>query len=90
LSESNFPESILPEFSGNEINGLTMGGVGSGTTISYVQVSYSGDDSYEWFGGNVNCDHLIAYKGLDDDWDCDNGFRGRIQWGLSVRDSRNC
>ncbi|UOQ65881.1 hypothetical protein [Hymenobacter volaticus] len=35
----------------NEINGLTLGGVGSGTIIDYVQVSYSGDDSYEWFGG---------------------------------------
>ena len=38
----------------NEINGLTFGGVGSGTTINHIQVSYSGDDSYEWFGGTVN------------------------------------
>lgn len=70
----------------NEINGLTMGGVGAGTTIDYVMVSYSGDDSYEWFGGTVNCKHLIAYRGLDDDFDTDNGFRGKIQYGVSLRD----
>lgn len=81
-----FPGVNLTGISGNEINGLTMGGVGSATVIEYVQVSYSGDDSFEWFGGTVNCKHLIAYKGLDDDWDCDNGFRGRVQYGLSVRD----
>lgn len=81
-----FPGVNLTGISGNEINGLTMGGVGRQTVIEYVQVSYSGDDSFEWFGGTVNCNHLIAYKGLDDDWDCDNGFRGRVQYGLSVRD----
>lgn len=81
-----FPGVNLTGISGNEINGLTMGGVGSGTTIEYVQVSYSGDDSFEWFGGTVNPNHLISYKALDDDWDCDNGFQGKIQYGLSVRD----
>ena len=58
-----------------EINGLTFGGVGSGTTIDYVQVSHSGDDSYEWFGGTVNAKHLIAFRGLDDDFDTDNRFQ---------------
>lgn len=81
-----FPGINLTGISGNEINGLTMGGVGSGTTIEYVQVSYSGDDSFEWFGGTVNSKYLIAYKGLDDDFDCDNGFRGHVQFGLAVRD----
>lgn len=71
-----------------EINGLTLGAVGSGTTIDHVQVSYSNDDSFEWFGGTVNCDHIIAYKGWDDDFDTDNGFSGRVQFGLSVRDSK--
>jgi hypothetical protein len=70
----------------NEINGLTMGGVGSGTTIDHVQVSYSGDDSFEWFGGTVNCKHLIAYRGLDDDYDADFGYSGNVQFALSVRD----
>lgn len=69
----------------NEINGLTMGGVGNGTTISYVQVYRSGDDAFEWFGGTVNCDHLIATYAWDDDFDTDNGFSGRVQFGLSQR-----
>jgi len=81
-----FPGVNLTGISGNEINGLTMGGVGSRTVIEYVQVSYCGDDAFEWFGGNVNCKYLIAYKALDDSWDCDNGFRGKIQFGLSVTD----
>ncbi|MDO8367862.1 MAG: T9SS type A sorting domain-containing protein [Saprospiraceae bacterium] len=70
----------------SEINGLTMGGVGSGTTIDHIQVSYSGDDSFEWFGGSVNCKHLIAYRGLDDDFDTDFGYNGDIQFALAVRD----
>lgn len=70
----------------NEINGLTMGGVGTGTTIDYVQVSYSGDDSFEWFGGTVNAKHLIAFKGLDDDFDTDNGYNGKVQFAVSQRD----
>jgi hypothetical protein len=70
----------------NEINGLTFGGVGRGTTIEYIQVSYSGDDSFEWFGGNVNCKYLIAYRGWDDDFDTDYGYSGKLQFLLSVRD----
>jgi hypothetical protein len=70
----------------NEINGLTFGAVGSGTTIDHIQVSFSNDDSFEWFGGTVNCDHLVAYRGLDDDWDTDNGFSGLVQFCLGVRD----
>ncbi|MCC8132130.1 MAG: Ig-like domain-containing protein [Tannerellaceae bacterium] len=72
-----------------EINGLTCGGVGRGTTIEYVQVSYCGDDSYEWFGGNVNCKYLIAYKGWDDDFDTDNGYSGKLQFLLSIRDPQH-
>ncbi|HEX2934711.1 MAG TPA: Ig-like domain-containing protein [Bacteroidales bacterium] len=70
-----------------EINGLTMGGVGNGTTIDYVQVSYSYDDAYEWFGGNVNCKHLITLGAWDDDFDTDYGFSGTVQYGVSLRDA---
>jgi hypothetical protein len=70
-----------------EINGLTFGGVGSQTIVDYVQVSYSNDDAFEWFGGTVNCKHLIAFKTLDDDFDTDNGFSGKVQFGISLRDS---
>lgn len=69
-----------------EINGLTLGAVGSGTTIDHIQVSYSGDDSYEWFGGAVNAKYLVALRGWDDDFDTDNGFRGRVQFAVGLRD----
>jgi hypothetical protein len=82
-----FPGINLSGISGNEINGLTMGGVGRGTTLDHIQVSFSGDDSFEWFGGTVNCKYFIAYKGVDDDFDTDNGFRGRCQYFLGIRDS---
>lgn len=71
-----------------EINGLTFGSVGSGTQVDHVQVSYSNDDSFEWFGGAVNAKYLVAYKGWDDDFDTDNGFSGKVQFGLAVRDSK--
>ncbi len=71
-----------------EINGLTLGSVGSGTTIDHVQVSYSNDDSYEWFGGAVNCKNLIAYHGWDDDFDTDYGYSGKVQFFLGVRNPR--
>jgi len=69
-----------------EINGLTLCGVGSGTTLHHVQVSYGGDDSFEFFGGTVNATHLIAYRGVDDDFDFDQGFTGKIQYGISIKD----
>ncbi len=71
-----------------EINGLTFGSVGSGTKLDHIQVSYSNDDSYEWFGGDVNAKYLVAYRGWDDDFDTDNGFSGRVQFALSVRDPK--
>ncbi len=71
----------------NEINGLTFGGVGKGTTVEYVQVSYSGDDSFEWFGGNVNCKYLVAYRGWDDDFDTDFGYNGKLQFLVAIRDA---
>ena len=70
----------------NEINGLTLGGVGSKTKLEYIQVSYSGDDSFEFFGGTVNAKYLIAYRGWDDDFDTDFGYSGKLQFLLSLRD----
>ena len=76
--------AFLPD---KEINGLTFGGVGSNTVVDNVQVSYANDDSFEWFGGTVNCKHLISFRTLDDDFDTDNGFSGKVQFGISLRDS---
>ncbi|KIA92658.1 hypothetical protein OC25_16655 [Pedobacter kyungheensis] len=69
----------------NEINGLTFGSVGSGTQIDYIEVYRSGDDAFEWFGGAVNCAHLLAIDSWDDDFDTDNGFSGKVQFGLAQR-----
>jgi hypothetical protein len=70
-----------------EVNSLTLAAVGSGTTIDHIQVVYAKDDAYEWFGGSVNCKYLIAFKTQDDDFDSDNGFSGKVQFGLIIRDS---
>ena len=71
-----------------EINGLTFGAVGRGTTIDNVQCSFINDDAFEWFGGTVNCSHLISFRGVDDEFDTDNGFAGAVQFCLGVRDPK--
>lgn len=69
----------------NETNSITMGGVGSGTTFEYVQVSFGGDDGFEWFGGTVNGKYLVSLSTWDDDFDCDYGWSGNVQFALVVR-----
>lgn len=81
-----FAGIALSAMANSEVNGLTLYGVGSGTTIDHIQVSYSGDDSYEWFGGTVNAKYLVAYRGFDDDFDTDHGFIGKVQFAVSLRD----
>lgn len=81
-----FAGIALTNAANSEVNGLTLYGVGSGTTMDHIQVSYSGDDSYEWFGGNVNAKYLVAFRGWDDDFDTDWGFTGKIQYAVSLRD----
>ncbi|EHQ27871.1 hypothetical protein [Mucilaginibacter paludis] len=75
----------IPFSPDNEINGLTMGGVGSGTTLDYIEVYRSGDDAFEWFGGTVNAKHLLAIGTTDDDFDTDFGYSGKVQFGLAQR-----
>lgn len=70
-----------------EINSLTLAGVGSGTTIDHLQITYAKDDAIEWFGGTVNAKYLITWKTQDDDFDTDNGYSGKVQFGLIIRDS---
>lgn len=70
----------------NELNGLTFGSVGRSTKVDHVQVSFSGDDAFEWFGGTVNAKYLVAYRSWDDDFDTDNGFSGNVQYGIVLRD----
>jgi hypothetical protein len=75
----------IPVNPNQEINSFTLGSVGSGTVVDYCMAAYGGDDSFEWFGGSVNCAHLVAYRGIDDDFDMDNGFSGKLQYGVGVR-----
>jgi hypothetical protein len=90
--DSGVIEYVRIEFGGipfqpnSEINGITMCAVGAGTTINHVQVSYCGDDAFEWFGGNVNAKNLVSYRNWDDDFDTDFGYQGSVQYGLVVRD----
>jgi len=76
----------IPINPNEEVNSLTMGSVGSGTTIEYVQCAYGLDDAFEWFGGTVNCNNLVAYRCLDDDLDVDLGYHGNVQYALCIRD----
>ena len=91
LDESGILRYVRIEFAGiaaepgSEINGLTLGGVGSGTIIENVQVSFGNDDAFEFFGGTVNARNLIAFATADDDFDFDFVYTGKIQFGVSCR-----
>jgi len=71
----------------NEINGLTMGGVGCGTRISHIEVFMNLDDGYEWFGGSVNADHLVAAFVGDDQFDYDECWRGGGQFWFGIHEA---
>lgn len=75
-----------PDGNGNEINGLTCGGVGNGTTLDHIQVSYGADDAFEFFGGTVNASNIIAFAQDDDGFDFDNGYTGTITNALALAD----
>jgi hypothetical protein len=70
----------------NEINGLTLQGVGHGTTIEFIQVHGNLDDGIEWFGGTVNVRYAVLTNNDDDDIDFDEGFKGNIQFAIVRKD----
>ncbi len=70
----------------NEINGLSLGAVGDGTTIDHVEVFANNDDGFEFFGGTVNTSYMIAAYCKDDAFDWDQGFRGKGQFWFAVQD----
>lgn len=70
---------------GDDLNGLTLGGVGSGTTINNVQVHNSGDDGIEIFGGTANLRNWVITGALDDSLDYDDGWVGRAQFGIVLQ-----
>ncbi|NNF01137.1 MAG: hypothetical protein HKN22_00490, partial [Bacteroidia bacterium] len=71
---------------GNEINGLTLGGVGSGTIIEYIEIVANNDDGIEFFGGTVNTKYLISAFCGDDAIDYDEGYRGKNQFAFVLQD----
>lgn len=89
--DSGIMRYLRVEFAGieltpnNETNSITMGGVGNQTVLEYAQVSYGGDDGFEWFGGSNDGKYLIAFGMWDDDFDVDYGYTGKNQYGLGVR-----
>lgn len=70
---------------GNEINGLTLGGVGSKTSIDYVEIISNEDDGVEIFGGAVNLKHMVVSGCGDDAFDYDLGWTGKGQFWLAVQ-----
>jgi hypothetical protein len=71
---------------GNEINGLTLGGVGSGTKIHHIEVFGNDDDGFEWFGGTANSSYLASIYNQDDAFDWDFGWRGENQFWVAVQE----
>ena len=71
---------------GNEINGLTLGGVGSGTTLHHIEVISNADDGVEFFGGTASIKHVLTAFCGDDSFDYDEGWRGYGQFWCTVQD----
>lgn len=69
----------------SEINGITLQGVGSGTTLEFLQVHGNLDDGFEWFGGTVNAKYLVATNNQDDSIDFDEGYVGNMQHVLVIK-----
>ncbi|MDR2679943.1 MAG: hypothetical protein LBC47_03945 [Tannerella sp.] len=69
-----------------ESNGLTMYGVGNGTTIEYVQTYKGSDDGFEWFGGTVNARYLVSMHSEDDSFDWTDGWIGKGQFWVAIQD----
>ena len=72
-----------------EINGLTLGGIGDGTVIDYVEVLHNKDDAFEFFGGTVNASHLLGIAFADDGLDLDYGYQGSIQFAAMIKRAAN-
>jgi hypothetical protein len=73
---------------GQELNGLSMYAVGSGTRLEYVQVLAGLDDSFEWWGGAVDGRYLVSYESGDDHFDWSEGYRGRNQFLVAFQSQR--
>ncbi|MCS6823394.1 MAG: hypothetical protein NZ529_03800 [Cytophagaceae bacterium] len=88
---SGIMQYVRIEFAGkrlgkdNEYNGLTLNGVGNRTKLEYIQVSYSGDDGFQFHGGTVNAKYLISFQSADDCFEYSEGYRGKQQFCVALR-----
>ena len=74
----------------HEANGISLYGVGSGTSISYVYVVNGSDDGIEFFGGSVNIDHCIVENCTDDSYDWTEGWNGTAQYIVAYQSVDGC
>ncbi len=76
--------------SGNEINGLTLGGVGSGTTVENIEIVSNQDDGIEWFGGTVNVTNVVSWNCNDDALDTDQAWAGTLDNFVVITPAGHC
>jgi hypothetical protein len=90
-SNSGVLKYVRIEYSGHkinalkELNGLSLGGVGRGTKFEFIQISFSNDDSFESYGGDVNFNNLISFRATDDDFDFTQGVQCTISNSIAIR-----
>lgn len=80
----DYPGNLLAQDVGT--SGLSLAGVGSGTVIDHVQVSYSANDGFSFYGGTVSASYLLALGCKDDDFDFSFGYAGNIQYAIGLKD----
>ncbi len=89
---SGFMRYVRIEYAGyevspnNELNGLTLNGVGSGTELHHIQSHMGSDDGIEWFGGTVDLKYAIVTGASDDSFDYSTGWQGRGQFWIVQQD----
>ncbi|SHM57082.1 hypothetical protein [Flavobacterium chilense] len=71
--------------SDKELNGLSLAGIGRKTTLSNIQISFSNDDSFECYGGDLNMSNLVSYRTTDDDFDFTQGAQINISNSIAIR-----
>ena len=92
-SNSGILRYVRIEFAGKKVkgadtfNGLTIAGVGNKTILENIMVSYSGGDSFAFYGGDVNAAELVSYKSINDDYKFTQGVQCRLYNSLAVRSS---
>lgn len=90
-SNSGILKYVRIEYSGRklnalkELNGLSLAGVGQQTKLNFIQISYSNDDSFECYGGDVNLNNLISFRATDDDFDYTQGVQCNISNSIAIR-----